>query len=182
VASRPTVPIDPDAGIPDLLRRLVDDSRRLAQDEVRLAKIEMRERAREATRGGIWLGIAFGAGVVALVGVTVLLCTLLGCLLGNLWAGTLLTAVLWLGSAYLLAMRGLKQIKAQELTLPETRHEAKETVNLLKTVREPEVLGNLRQQAREAKGALAGSSQDLRAVVDRLQAEDRANGIGPRVG
>ena len=73
MASRPAVPIDPDAGIPDLIRRLVDDSRRLAQNEVRLAKLELRESARSATRGGIWLGIAFGAGVVALVGLTVLL-------------------------------------------------------------------------------------------------------------
>jgi uncharacterized membrane protein YqjE len=178
VASRPAVPIDPDAGIPDLIRRLVDDSRRLAQNEVRLAKIELRENARDATRGGIWLGIAFGAGVVALVGLTILLATLFGGLLGNLWAGTLLTAVLWLGSAYLLVTRGLKQITEQEFTLPETRREAKETVNLLKTVREPEVLGSVAVQAREVKGALTGSPQDLQAVVDRLRAEDRANGNG----
>ena len=70
--TRSAVPIDPDAGIPDLIRRLVDDSRRLAGDEVRLAKIEMRQSAHEATRGGIWLGIAFGAGIVALIGLTVL--------------------------------------------------------------------------------------------------------------
>ena len=184
MASRPAVPIDPDAGIPDLIRRLVDDSRRLAQNEVRLAKIELRQSARDATRGGIWLGVAFGAGVVALVGLTILLCTLLGGLLGNLWAGTLVTAVLWLGSAFLLVTRGLKQIAEQEFTLPETRREAKETVNVLKAAREPEVVGNVAQQARELKGALAGSSQDLRAVVDRLQAEDRAasliDGPGPR--
>jgi uncharacterized membrane protein YqjE len=178
VASRPAVPIDPDAGIPDLIRRLVDDSRRLAQNEVRLAKIELRESARDATRGGIWLGIAFGAGVVAVVGLTILLSALLGGLLGNLWAGTLVTAALWLGSAFLLVTRGLRQIKEQEFTLPETRREAKETVNLLKTVREPELLGGVAQQAREVKGALTGSSHDLRAVVDRLQAEDRANGAG----
>jgi uncharacterized membrane protein YqjE len=179
VASRPVVPIDPDAGIPDLIRRLVDDSRRLAQDEVRLAKIELRASAHSATRGGIWLGIAFGAGVVALVALTVLLTALLGGLLGNLWAGALVTAALWLGSAYLLVTRGLRQIKEQPFTLPETRHEARETVNLLKTVREPEVA----RQAREVRGALAGSSHDLRAVVDRLQASDRAaqgNGHGPR--
>ena len=178
MASRPAVPIDPDAGIPDLIRRLVDDSRRLAQDEVRLAKIELRENVHSATRGGIWLGIAFGAGIVAVVGLTVLLASLLGGLLGNLWAGTLVTAVLWLGSAFLLVTRGLKQIKEQEFTLPETRREAKETVNLLKTAREPEMLGGVAEQAREIKGALTGSSQDLQAVVDRLRAEDRAGGNG----
>lgn len=180
MASRPAVPIDPDAGIPDLIRRLVDDSRRLAQDEVRLAKIELRQSAHDATHGGIWLGIAFGAGIVAVIGATVLLAALLGGLLGNLWAGTLVTAVLWLGSAYLLVTRGLKQIKEQEFTLPATRQEARETVNLLKTVREPEVVGNVAAQAREVRGALTGSSHDLQAVVDRLQAEDRGNGAAPR--
>ncbi len=180
MASRPAVPIDPDAGIPDLIRRLVDDSRRLAQDEVRLAKLELRESAHEATRGAIWLGIAAGAGVVVLIGLTVLLATLLGRLLGNLWAGTLVTGALWLGAAYLLVTRGLKQLTAREVTLPETRREAKETVHFLKTVREPEVLGDRARQAREVRGALAGSTQDLRAVVDRLEAADRANGHGGR--
>lgn len=175
--TRPTtVPIDPDAGIPDLIRRLVDDSRRLAADEVRLAKIEMRENVHEATRGAIWLGIAFGAGIVALVGLTVLLSALLGGLLGNLWAGTLVTAVLWLGSAYLLVTRGLKQIAEQPFTLPETRDAAKETAQWVKTIREPEVGRDRLQQAREIKGALTGSTQDLQAVVDRLQAEDRRAG------
>ena len=170
--TRSAVPIDPDAGIPDLLRRLVDDSRRLAGDEVRLAKIEMRQNVHEATRGGIWLGIAFGAGIVALVGLTVLLTALLGGLLGNLWAGALVTSVLWLGSAFLLVTRGLKQIKEQSYTLPQTREAAKETVQWVKTIREPEVEQDRLQQAREVRGALGGSSQDLQAVVDRLRAED----------
>lgn len=168
-----SVPIDPDAGIPDLIRRLVDDSRRLAADEVRLAKIEVRENVHEATRGGIWLGIAFGAGIVMLVGLTVLLTALLGGLLGNLWAGALVTSVLWLGSAYLLVTRGLKQIAQQPFTMPETRAAASETVQWVKTIREPEVERDRLQQAREVKGALTGSSQDLQAVVDRLRAEDR---------
>lgn len=170
---RSTTPIDPDAGIPDLIRRLVDDSRRLAGDEVRLAKIELRENVHEATRGGIWLGIAFGAGVIALVGLTVLLTALLGGLLGNLWAGALVTSVLWLGSAFLLVTRGLKQITEQPFTLPETRAEAKETVDWAKQLRAESDVTDRLQQAREVKGALTGSSQDLQTVVDRLRAEDR---------
>ena len=171
--SRSAVPIDPDAGIPDLLRRLVDDSRRLASDEVRLAKIEMRDNVHAATRGGIWLGIALGAGVVAVIGLTVAMASLFGRLLGNLWAGTLVTAAIWLGSAFLLVTRGLKQITEQPFTLPETREAAKETAQWVKTIREPEVLGDRAQQAREVRGALTGSTQDLQAVVDRLRAEDR---------
>lgn len=174
MATRPAVPIDPDAGIPDLVRRLVDDSRRLAQDEVQLAKLEMRQNVHEATRGGIWLGIAFGAGVVALVGLTIALSALFGGLLGNVWAGTLVTAVLELGSAALLITRGLARIKERSLTLPETRDSVKETARWVKTAREPEVLRDKLAQARELGGAATGSSQDLQRVVDRLRAEDRA--------
>ena len=135
MASR-NVPIDPDAGIPDLIRRLTDDSKRLAQDEVRLAKLELREGMRNVTKGGIWLGAAFGAGVVALTAFTVFLSAVLGRLLGNYWAGTLVTALLLLGAGYLLVTRGLKTVKAQEYTLPETRQEARETVRELKAARE----------------------------------------------
>jgi hypothetical protein len=131
VASR-NVPIDPEAGIPDLVRRLTDDSKRLAQNEVRLAKLEMREGLRNVARGGVWLGAAFGAGVVALSAFTIFLSAILGRLLGNYWAGTLVTAVLLLGGAALLVTRGLKTIKEQELTLPETREVTRETVRELK--------------------------------------------------
>ena len=37
------VQVDPDAGIPDLIHRLTDDSKRLMSDEVRLAKLEVKE-------------------------------------------------------------------------------------------------------------------------------------------
>ena len=131
MASR-NVPIDPEAGIPDLVRRLTDDSKRLAQTEVRLAKLEMREALRNLARGGIWLGAAFGASVVALSAFTIFLSAILGRLLGNYWAGTLVTAVLLLGGAALLVTRGLKAIADQELTLPESRESVRETVRELK--------------------------------------------------
>jgi hypothetical protein len=54
---------DPDAGIPDLVRRLADDGKRLVADEVRLAKIETKENVKRAGRGGIRLAVAFGIGV-----------------------------------------------------------------------------------------------------------------------
>ena len=131
VASR-NVPIDPEAGIPDLIRRLTDDSKRLAQNEVRLAKLEMRESLRDVAKGGVWLGAAFGAGVVALTAFTIFLSAALGRLLGNYWAGTLVTALILLGGAALLVTRGLKAIADQELTLPESRESVRETVRELK--------------------------------------------------
>lgn len=146
-ATRPAVVIDPDAGIPDLVRRLVDDSKRLAQDEVQLARLEMRERAQDAARGGIWLGIAFGAGVVALIALTVFVAALIGRLINyHYWAGTLIVAVLELGIGAFLVLRGLGILKKQSFTLPETRNQAAKTAQWAKAtgslvaedVRDPE--------------------------------------------
>src|SRR5688500_8570105 len=76
VATR--VPIDPDKGVPDLVRQLTDDSKRLLGDEVRLAKLETAESLHHAGRGALWLGLAFGVGVVMLVAFTLFFATLFG--------------------------------------------------------------------------------------------------------
>ena len=60
MTARPNPVIDPDTGIPDLIRRLTDDSKRLVSDEVRLAKLEARDSLHRAARGGIWLALALG--------------------------------------------------------------------------------------------------------------------------
>jgi hypothetical protein len=137
------MPLDPDAGIPDLIRRLADDSKRLALDEVRLAKLEVRESVHSAARGTVRLAIAFGASVVALTALTIALAALIGRLLGNYWAGTLIVGALEVGVAYLLVTRGLKKMKEPELTFPESRAALRDTAQWVKTVREPEVGGRL---------------------------------------
>lgn len=139
MASR-SVPLDPDAGIPDLIRRLTDDSKRLAQDEVRLAKLEMKESLKTGTKGVLWLALAFGALVVALVAFTIFASAGLGRLLGNYWAGTLLTAALELGAAFVLVKRGLSTLAEPSYTFAESREALKETAQWVKTAREPEVL------------------------------------------
>ncbi len=139
MASRSPAPIDPDAGIPDLIRRLADDSKRLALDEVRLAKLEMHDNVRDGARGGVRLAIAFGAGVVALTALTIALAALFGRLLGNYWAGTLLVAVLELGGAFLLVTRGLKKMQEPAYDFPESRAALRETAQWVKTAREPEL-------------------------------------------
>src|SRR5829696_5303318 len=111
VAARPYPPIDPEAGIPDLIRRLAVDSKRLVGDEVRLAKLEVRENVRTGVRGALWMALAFGAAVVALVALTVLVAAVLGRLLGNYWAGALITGALELLVAFFLVKRGLDRLK-----------------------------------------------------------------------
>ena len=70
MVAHPSTRLDVDAGIPDLFRRLTDDSKRLAIDEVRLAKMELRESVSNGVRGSVWLAVSLAIGVVALVALT----------------------------------------------------------------------------------------------------------------
>jgi len=116
------MPVDPDAGIPDLISRLGDDSKRLVMDEVQLAKLELRESLSRAGRGALRLGIAFGFGVVAMVAFTLLLATLIGRLAaGHMWIGALVTGVVELGIAAWLIKRGLSAFAKPSYTLEQTR-------------------------------------------------------------
>jgi hypothetical protein len=128
------VPADPDAGIPDLIRNLADDSKRLVGDEMRLAKLEMTDSLHRAGKGGMWLGLAFGVGFVALVAFTVLLSALVGRVANeNYWVGAIVTGVLELGIAAMLFKKGIGHVKEPSYTLAETRREAGKTVRWAKT-------------------------------------------------
>lgn len=127
---------DPDTGIPDLIRRLGDDSKRLVNDEIRLAKLEARESLHDASRGALRLGIAFGIAVVALTALTVLLASVIGRALGgNYWAGALITGAIELIVAVVLIKKGLGDFTEPSYTFDETRDEAKETVRWVSNVR-----------------------------------------------
>ena len=133
VASRQVNFTGADSGVLDLVRRLTDDSKRLVSDEVRLAKLELREGMRTGARGAMWLAVAFGAAVVALAALTVLLSTVLGRLLGNMWAGTMLTGALELAVGWLFLKHGLAMYREPEsLTLGETRTELAETARWIR--------------------------------------------------
>jgi hypothetical protein len=114
-------PIDPDKGIPDLLKQVAADSRRIASDEVRLAKLETAESVREAGKGAIRLGIAFGAAVVMLVGATLLVATFFGRISGHMWVGALLAAAIDIAAGLWLLQRGKGSFKRAPYSLPDTR-------------------------------------------------------------
>ena len=131
MTARPIVS-DPDTGIPDLIRRLTDDSKRLVTDEVQLAKLETKESLHRAGRGALWLVLAFGAGVIALVALTILLATLIGQLdRGHMWFGALITGIVELGLGAYLVKRGGSAYGAasSSYTLAETRHALKDTAH-----------------------------------------------------
>ena len=122
MTARPNVVIDPDTGIPDLIRRLTDDSKRLVTDEVQLAKLEAKDSLHRATRGALWLGLAFGVSIIMLVALTVFIATLIGRIANDhMWIGALVTGVIELGLGFWLLKKGLSTYTKPSYTLEETR-------------------------------------------------------------
>jgi Putative Actinobacterial Holin-X, holin superfamily III len=114
--------IDPDKGVTDLVRQLSDDSKRLIGDEVRLAKLETSESLHRAGKGALWLGLAFGIGVVMLVAFTLFFATLFGRIAnGHYWVGALLTAAIEIAAGLWLLQRGMSAFKQAPVTMPQTR-------------------------------------------------------------
>lgn len=130
------LPTDPDAGIPELVRQLGDDSKRLVADEVRLAKLEMKESLQRAGRGAVRLAVAFGIGIVTLVALTVFVATLIGRLAaGHMWVGAIVTGLVELAIAAVLLRKGLGTLKEPSYTLEDTRGALKDTAAWVRTVR-----------------------------------------------
>ena len=116
--------MDADTTIGDLVGRLKDDSKRLVSDEFRLAKLEVGENLRVGARGVMWLALAFGIGVIALVSLTIALTAGIGRVAnGNVWVGALVTGVLELALGAWLIVRGLKSFGEPSYTLGESRAE-----------------------------------------------------------
>lgn len=116
------LPVDPDAGIPDLVSRLGDDSKRLLSDEVRLAKLEVKENLKHGAKGVLWLGMAFGVGVVTMVAFTLFVATLIGRLVaGHMWLGALVAALIDLVVGAVMIKKGIAAFAEPSYTLEETR-------------------------------------------------------------
>jgi uncharacterized membrane protein YqjE len=128
VATHPYAQIDPDTGIPDLIRRLGEDSRRLAGDEVRLAKLELHESVRSGAAGTIGLALSLAFAIVAAVGLTVLLAAAIAVMLDhNYWAGALIVGVLELVVGAILVKRGVGAVKSPPYSLRASRESLKDT-------------------------------------------------------
>jgi uncharacterized membrane protein YqjE len=129
--------IDPEAGIPDLIGRLTDDSKRLVSDEVRLAKLEAKDSLHRAARGGIWLALALGVTIVMLVALTVFAVTLIGRLgNGHMWIGAVITGILELAIGGWMLKRGLSSYAEPSYTLVETRGALTDTAHWANGVRQ----------------------------------------------
>ena len=130
MTARPNVVIDPDTGIPDLIRRLTDDSKRLVTDEVQLAKLEAKDSLHRAARGGLWLALAFGVSIIMLVALTVFIATLIGRIANDhMWIGALVTGVVELALGFWMLKRGLSTFAKPSYTLEETRTSLADTTH-----------------------------------------------------
>lgn len=135
MAIQPTTPIDPDTGIPDLVRRLGDDSKRLAGDEVRLAKLELHESVRTSVDGSIRLALALAFGIIAAVALTVLLIVAVSAVLGrHYWAGTLIVGAVELVAGVLMLRRGVSAVKSPTYPLQASRESLKDTAQWARQV------------------------------------------------
>ena len=121
---------DPDLGIPDLIRRLTQDSKRLVADEVRLAKIDATDSVHRAARGALWMALAFGVGVVMFVALTLFVVTLIGRLAnGHMWIGALVTGALEIALGAWLVRRGISAMVAPSYSLEASRNALADTAN-----------------------------------------------------
>lgn len=118
------IPMDPDAGIPDLVHRLTDDSKRLMTDEVRLAKLEVKDGLVRGAKGALYLAVAFAFAVALILAFTIFVATLIGRFVaGHMWLGTLIAGVLDLVVGGVLVKLGLSAYAepSSAYTLEETR-------------------------------------------------------------
>lgn len=130
------MPVDPNSGIPDLIYRLRDDSKRLVNDEIRLAKLEVRENIKKSSKDAMWLAVAFGVGVVAMMAFTMFVITLIGRVLnGHMWIGALIIGVIEMALGFVLIRLGAHAFKDESYSLAETRESLKDTQVWISTIR-----------------------------------------------
>jgi len=95
----------------DLLRNLSQDAATLVKQEIALAKLEMKSGVRVYTDNAASLAIAVGLGLLGAFALTAFAIVGLGDLFDNYWLSALLVSVALLGTAAVLAKRGIGRIR-----------------------------------------------------------------------
>jgi hypothetical protein len=111
-----------DRSVGELVTSLTDDATQLFKAELHLAKLETGQSVARAGRGSLWLAIAFGVLVVALVAFTLFVATFVGRLAnGHHWIGAIVTGVLEIALGVWFVKRGLRELGRAPYSMPETR-------------------------------------------------------------
>ncbi|CAN5907299.1 hypothetical protein BH23ACT10_BH23ACT10_33930 [soil metagenome] len=120
-------PREPDAGLPELLGRLTEQSTTLFRQEIELAKTEIKQEVRQAGKaGGLFGGAAF-VGFLALVLLSFALAWALGDLEPlNPALGFLIVGIVYAIVAGVLATSGKSAAEDIDTSLPETSQSLKE--------------------------------------------------------
>jgi uncharacterized membrane protein YqjE len=130
-------PSDPDGlrdrSLPELLKRLSEETSRLVHQELELAKAELTEKGRQAGAGAGLFGAAGAIGLLAAAALTA--CFILGLdAVMPAWLAALLVAVVYGAIAAVLALRGRDRVKQATPLVPEqTIETVKEDVQWAKT-------------------------------------------------
>jgi uncharacterized membrane protein YqjE len=107
-----------DLPVGELLKRATEQTSRLVREELQLAQLEMQQKAKHA---GIGAGLLGGAGIVALLGVAVLIATVVLALATAMdaWLAALIVAVVLLAVAGGMALAGKKEVAEAAPPKPE---------------------------------------------------------------
>jgi len=119
--------------LPDLLKRLSEETTRLVHQELDLAKAELSEKGRQVGAGA---GLFGGAGAIGLLGLAALTACFILALATVLpaWLAALIVAVVYGAVAAVLAVRGRDKVKQATPIVPEqTMETVKEDVQWAKS-------------------------------------------------
>ena len=122
-----------DRSLGELFSDLSQQTAELIRQEMRLAKAELSEKAADAGRHAmmIGVGIAFGlAAVVTLAAAVTLVLIEVG---AEPWLAAVIAALAMGATAYVLAQSGITALKNKSIAPVETMHSLKETTQWLKT-------------------------------------------------
>jgi hypothetical protein len=119
--------------LPDLLKRLSEETTQLVRQELDLAKAELSEKGRQAGAGA---GLFGGAGAIGLLGLAALTTCFILALATAMpaWLAALIVAVVYGVTAAVLAARGRVKVRQATPMVPEqTMETVKEDVQWAKT-------------------------------------------------
>jgi uncharacterized membrane protein YqjE len=112
---------DSRATLSTLFRQLADDTSELIRRETQLARLELKETASTLARQALWLGIAAVLAVGGGLALTACVVLVLGLLFGGLfWLGALVTGIVFMGLAALIAIRAVRRMSREQLKPEET--------------------------------------------------------------
>jgi hypothetical protein len=123
----PYEPREPDAGLPELISRLTDQSSTLFRQEIELAKTELKQEIRTAGRAGGLFGGAALVGFLAALLLSFAAAWALGVLsFLNPALGFLIVGVIYAVVAAVLGLQGRSTVQEVDPALPETTQSLKE--------------------------------------------------------